>query len=64
MLKYFNTTFLSLIPKSEGADVPGKFRPIFLCNVIYKIIDKVIANRLKPILLGLISPEQSGFIEG
>ena len=64
MLKYFNPTFLSLIPKSEGADVPSKFRPISLCNLIYKIIAKVIENRLKPLLSGLIGPEQSGFIEG
>ena len=64
MLKAFNVTFLSLIPKGEGADSPGKFRPIALCNVIYKIISKVIANQLKPLLLGLISLEQSGFVEG
>ena len=64
MLKYFNTTFLSLIPKSEGVEVLGKFRPIALCNVIYKIIAKVIENRIKPLLLGIISLEQSGFIEG
>ena len=64
LLKAFNTTFLSLIPKSEGVDVTGKFIPIALCNVIYKIIAKVIANRLKSLLSGLISPEQSGFVEG
>ena len=59
----FNATFLTRIPKSEGVDSPDKFRPISLCNVIYKITTKVIANRLKTILLGLISPEQSGFVE-
>ena len=58
MLKAFNANFLSLIPKSEGADVPGKFRSIALYNVIYKIIAKVIENRLKPLLMGLISLEQ------
>ena len=58
VLKSFNANFLSLISKGEGVDTPGKFRPISLCNVIYKIISKVIANRLKPLLLGLISPEQ------
>ena len=64
ILKAFNATFLALIPKENGTEDPGKFRPIALCNVIYKIITKVIANRLKPILPLLISPEQAGFVEG
>ena len=64
VLKNFNATFLALIPKEDGADSPGKFRHISLCNVIYKIISKVIVNRLKPLLPNLISPEQSRFVEG
>eukprot|EP00253_Pinus_taeda_P006425 PITA_06425 len=64
ILKSLNSTFLALIPKVEEAKTPDKFRPIALCNVIYKIISKVIANRLKTILPGIISEEQSGYVEG
>ena len=64
VLKAFNATFLTLIPKEVVVDTPDKFIPIALCNVIYKIISKVIANRLKPLLPMLISSEQSSFMEG
>ena len=59
-----NTMHLALIPKEIGASHPGKFRPISLCNVIYKIISKVVVNRLKPLLPLLISSKQSGCVEG
>eukprot|EP00253_Pinus_taeda_P015128 PITA_15128 len=64
ILKSLNSTFIALVPKVEEANTPEKFRPIALCNVIYKIISKVIANRLKVILSGIISQEQSGYVEG
>lgn len=64
ILKSLNSTFITLIPKEEEANTPSKFRPIALCNFLYKIISKVIANRLKPILPCIISEEQSGYVEG
>jgi hypothetical protein len=64
VLKAFNATFLALIPKEKEANSVDKYRPISLCNVVYKIITKIIANRLKPILQEIISPEQGGFVEG
>jgi len=49
ILKALKTSFISLIPKQDNALTPDKFQPIAFCNVVYKIISKVVANRLKPL---------------
>lgn len=64
VLKVINASFIALILKQEKSSTLSKFRPIALCNVVYKIISKVIANRLKPLLPNLISKEQTGYVEG
>ncbi|PKI46656.1 hypothetical protein CRG98_032998 [Punica granatum] len=64
ILKEWNNTFICLIPKRQGASNFKDFRPISLCNVCYKVISKIIANRLKPLLDRIISPNQTAFIEG
>ena len=62
--KSLNATFLVLITEEIGSEDPKKFKPITLCNVIYKIVSKVITNRLHPLLPLIISLEQVGFVEG
>eukprot|EP00253_Pinus_taeda_P015841 PITA_15841 len=64
ILPSLNSTFLVLIPKGAESNTPDKYRPIALCNIVYKLISKVLANRIKPLLPLLISQEQIGYVEG
>jgi hypothetical protein len=64
MLKEFNHTNISLIPKIDNPSQVNHFRPISLTNFNYKIISKILSNRLKPLLHKIISPTQSAFLKG
>jgi hypothetical protein len=59
-----NSTFLTLIPKANKPSTFDDYCPISLCNLCYKVISKIIANRIKPFLSREISIEQMGFLEG
>ncbi|KAL0409776.1 UNVERIFIED_CONTAM: hypothetical protein Sradi_1912000 [Sesamum radiatum] len=59
-----NHTYITLIPKCKQPEYLHQFRPISLCNVVYKIASKAIANRLKTHLDRIISPTQSAFVLG
>jgi hypothetical protein len=62
LLKEQNHTFIALIPKQLGASSVHQFRLISMCNIIYKIISKILANRFKDLLHHFISPYQSAFV--
>ena len=59
-----SSAFLTLIPKEKEAKSFDRFWPISLCNIGYKIITKIMANRLKHILPSLILENQGGFVKG
>jgi hypothetical protein len=54
-VKSINSTFISLIPKTHGAKEIKDFRPISLVGGVYKIISKVLANRMRRVMDRIIS---------
>lgn len=62
VLVAFNTTSIALIPKFNNPDSFDLYRPVSLCNCVYKIIGKANAMRVKRWLLVLISTKQFGFL--
>ncbi|XP_050258784.1 uncharacterized protein LOC126703748 [Quercus robur] len=64
MSEKLNQTHIVLIPKIQGPETLGNYRPISLCNTTYKIVTKILVARLRPYLGNLISPLQSAFVLG
>ncbi|KAI0516632.1 hypothetical protein KFK09_009309 [Dendrobium nobile] len=62
--KRAKATAIALIPKFPHASNISDFRPISLCNVFYKIIAKILANRIKDIMPLIIHKNQAGFVQG
>ena len=59
-----NSTFIVLVPKNGGAEDIKDFRPISMVNSLYKLIAKVLANRLKRIMSKLVNTAQNAFVAG
>lgn len=60
--KYLNQTLMTLIPKCNSSESINNYRPIGLCNTVYKIITKLIVARLRSVLNRLVSLLQIAFV--
>ncbi|MCH80227.1 cysteine-rich receptor-like protein kinase [Trifolium medium] len=64
LVKGINSTFIALIPKKDNPSKLNDFRPISLVGCAYKILSKVLANRLKKVMHNIISGVQTAFVQG
>jgi hypothetical protein len=62
-MESINSSFITLIPKVDSPILPSDFRPISLLNTVLKIITKLLANRLRKIILQLVHKNQHGFLK-
>ncbi|KAK2648435.1 hypothetical protein Ddye_015924 [Dipteronia dyeriana] len=64
VVKDFNYTFIALIPKIKGPSSLQEYRPISLVGSLYKVLAKVLANRLKVVMDSVIGSSQLAFVKG
>ncbi len=64
MRKEVNHSYIVLIPKVLNQSNINHYRPISLCNTIYKVISKLLVDRLRTVIWNLVSPAQFAFISG
>jgi len=62
--KAINMTWVTLIPKKEGAVEISEFRPISMVGSIYKVIAKILSRRIKAVISDLVGENQTAFISG
>ena len=59
---YLNKTLITLIPKCQNPETLSNFRPISLCNSVYKVVSKIIVRRRRLMLNRLITSVQTAFV--
>ena len=64
LVKRLNSFFLILIPKSENPIRLGDYRPISLLNCVFKLLEKVLAGRIKKAIPKIVGKVQSTFVKG
>lgn len=61
-MRSINSSYITLVPKTDNPSMVGDFRPISLLNSTFKIITKLLAERLQKVILRLIHKNQYGFL--
>jgi len=64
ILKQINHSIIALVSKSANVNSANDFRPISCCNVVYKVISKILVGRLERAVQGIINPAQNAFLGG
>ena len=64
VLDHLNETLVTLIPKCKSPESLNNYRPISLCNSVYKIASKILVERIRPYLNKLVFPFQTAFVPG
>ncbi|GKV52760.1 hypothetical protein SLEP1_g59327 [Rubroshorea leprosula] len=64
ILKQINATNITIVPKVSCPNVVNDYRPIACCNVIYKVISKLLTQRINEVLSMLVSNNQTAFVKG
>ncbi|KAK1429871.1 hypothetical protein QVD17_12158 [Tagetes erecta] len=64
LLQEWNHTLIALIPKVQSPSYVNDYRPIACCNVVFKCISKIVADRMKMCLDSIVSANQSAFVPG
>jgi len=64
LTKGINSTFIALIPKVASPQRMNDYRPISLVGCMYKVLAKVLANRLRAVIASVVPDSQSAFVKG
>ena len=64
LLKQINHTAIVLMPKTTHVSVVTDYRPISCCNILYKVISKILAPRMVSVLSSIVDQAQAAFVEG